>query len=87
MRHYSLPPDIDFPDLDDATKAELDEAFASTDKLLPYDPDDIPSVEEFNPEFLRTLPAHNRAMYKYGYLKMVREYEDFMRSHPELDKD
>lgn len=87
MKHYSLPPDIDFPDLDDATKAELDEAFACSDRIYPHDPNAVPIVEGFRPEFLRTLPPHNRAMYKYIYLGMVKEYEDFMRSHPELDKD
>lgn len=87
MKHYRLPDDVDFPELDDASKAEIDAAFACIDSLPPSDPDDIPIVEGFTPEFLRTLPAKNRAMYKYGYLKMVREYEDFMREHPELDKD
>lgn len=87
MKHYRLPDDIDFPELDDATKAELDAAFERIDRLCPPDPNDIPVVEGFKPEFLRKLPAKNRAMYKYGYMKMVQEYEDFMRQHPELDRD
>ncbi|WP_342115106.1 hypothetical protein [Pseudoduganella sp. OTU4001] len=87
MKHYRLPDDIEFPELDDKTKAELDAAFARMERLHPPDPNDVPDVEFFRPEFLRTLPAQNRAMYKYGFLQMVREYEDFMRSHPELDKD
>lgn len=87
MKHYRLPDDVEFPELDDETKAELDAAFAHMDRLHPPDPNDVPMVESFRPEFLRMLPAKNRAMYKYGFLQMVREYEDFMRRHPELDKD
>lgn len=87
MKHYQLPHDVEFPELDDVTKAELDAAFARMELRHPPDPNDVPEVEFFSAEFLRTLPAKNRAMYKYGFLQMVREYEDFMRRHPELDKD
>jgi hypothetical protein len=87
MKHYKLPDDVDFPELDPATKAELDAAHAEGLRICPGSPNDIPGVTSFSPEFLRTLPAINRAMYKYVWLNHVREYEEFMRQHPELDCD
>lgn len=87
MKHYRLPDDVDFPELDDATRAELDAMHADTLRACPGASNEIPEITSFSSQFLRTLPAINRAMYKYIWLIHVREYEDFMRAHPELDRD
>ncbi|XLZ68126.1 hypothetical protein ABT364_16410 [Massilia sp. SR12] len=87
MKCYRFPEDIDFPDLDEATKSEIDAMFADVDNQYPRAPDEVPAMINIKFEFIRKLPAKNRAMFKYGYMKLVQEYEDFMRKHPELDKD
>jgi len=87
MKRYRLPDDVDFPELDAATKEEMDKMHEDMLRLCPGSPDDLPEVTSFTPEFLRTLPAKNRAMYKYVWLRHVREYEEYMRQHPELDRD
>lgn len=87
MKQYKLPDDVEFPDLDDATKAELDEQHAFLSRLSAGAPWRNPDVTSFPAEFLRTLPPRNRAMYKYVWLRHVREYEEYMRQHPELDND
>lgn len=87
MKHYKLPEDVDFPELDDATKAWLDEEHENSVRLMAGAPYGDPEVTCFPSEFLRSLPAKNRAMYKYIWLRHVQEYETYMRQHPELDKD
>lgn len=87
MKRYKLPDDIEFPELDADTKKEMDQMHADMLRFCPGSPDDIPEVTSFAPKFLRSLPAKNRAMYKYVWLRHVSEYEEFMRQHPELDRD
>ncbi|WP_426167938.1 hypothetical protein [Pseudoduganella sp. R-34] len=87
MKRYRLPADVDFPELDQATKEEMDRMHAEMLRCCPGHPDDIPEVTSFSPKFLRSLPAKNRAMYKYVWLNHVKEYEEFMCQHPELDCD
>jgi hypothetical protein len=87
MKHYELPEDVDFPELDEATKAWLDEEHAHSLELMRGAPFGDLEVTCFPSDFLRSLPDKNRAMYKYIWLRHVREYEEYMRQHPELDKD
>lgn len=87
MKHYKLPDDVDFPDIAPEDKAEMDKAHEDILKSIAGKPTEKPKVICFTPEFLRTMPARNRAMYKYVWLRHVREYEEYMRQHPELDSD
>lgn len=87
MKHYRLPRNVEFPELDAATKAELDAMFAESDRLYAGRPEAKPEVTSLRPAFLRTLPPRNRAMYKYVWLRHVRKYEDYMRRHPEQGND
>jgi len=63
----------------DAVHEELERIYAGK-------PKGMPEVICFTPELLRMMPAKNRAMYKYVWLRHVQEYEEFMRQHPELDQ-
>lgn len=87
MKHYKLPDDVDFPDIAPEDKDEMDSAHEGILKSIAGKPKGKPEVICFTPEFLRTMPAKNRAMYKYVWLRHVREYEEYMRQHPELDRD
>ena len=87
MKHYKLPKDVDFPDIAPVDKAAMDAAHEELERIYAGKPKGTPEVICFTPEFLRRMPAKNRAMYKYVWLRHVREYEEYMRQHPELDRD
>ena len=87
MKHYKLPEDVDFPELDEKTRAELDEMRERSDRIFAGMPYGKPEVSSFPTDFLRSLPPRNRAIYKYLWQRHVREYEEYMRQHPELDRD
>jgi len=87
MKHYKLPKDVDFPEIDPVDKAAMDAAHEELERIHAGIPKGRPKVISFTPELLRKLPPKNRAMYKYVWLRHVREYEDYMRQHPELDQD
>lgn len=87
MKHYQLPDDVDFPEIDPADQTAMDALHEEVERRNAGRPKSVPKVTCYAPEFLRKLPPENRAMYKYVWLRHVREYEEYMRLHPEQDHD
>jgi hypothetical protein len=73
---HQLPKDIDFPEIDEATRQMIDATDAQARRAQGGKP---PKPMAFNAEAIRTLPPAARAAFRYIWEREQRRYEEFVQ--------
>ncbi|HEX8601382.1 MAG TPA: hypothetical protein VF774_01955 [Pseudoduganella sp.] len=73
---HQLPKDIDFPEIDEATRQMIDATDAQSRRAQGGKP---PKPMAFNAEAIRTLPPAARAAFRYIWEREQRRYEEFVQ--------